>query len=594
MRCIRTAHRNRLRTGLTALATALALACGLTGAPAQTRDGGTGTAYRVVGVEAHDVLNVRARPGARAPVVGALPPNATGAVKTGRTARVGSQIWAEIRYRTLRGWVNARFLGVQQTGAARPVRGRFRVVDVALDDVLNMRAGASTTHPIVARIPPRADGITALGAKARVGRSVWWQIDYGGVIGWVNARFLAPDLRSTTPAPTPVARPKTRPAPLPVAPAPVEAEGKRVALVIGNGAYSPQSRIPPLPNPPNDGRDMARALRGLGFQVIVAIDADLAAMRRAVGRFGREAAGARIALVFYAGHGIQANGENYLLPVSVSLGRHEDLLDQSFSLSEVMRALAAAKPSLSLVILDACRNNPVTTKLAANAKARGLARIKIGKGLARHKGAPGTLVAYSTDPDNVAADGTGRNSPFTKALLKHMQEPELEIRLMFGNVREAVTRETEAKQTPWVEEAVLGRYYFKPPPKIRTTRFHGTWSAEHYTLKIDADSVRLLRPPYVGEAPRVFARGSKECAGLFKKEYAIVPPGQIHARLTDPQIHKWAKGAAAGKSLLMMKMVCGYGAHIFYVLLADYQRLLFAEFSEQDYLIREEFYRPPN
>ncbi|MGI9385532.1 MAG: caspase family protein [Methyloligellaceae bacterium] len=582
--------------GLTALAAALTLVLGLTNAQAQTRDGRTSTAYRVIGVEARDVLNVRSAPGTEAAIVGALPPNAADIVKTGRNARLGSQIWTEIRYGNVKGWVNARFLGAQQIRPAKRVRGRFRVINVALGDVLNMRAGASTTHPIVSRIPPQARGITALGAKAQVGRSIWWQIDYGGAVGWVNSRFLAPDAGTTTPPARVTVAPskKNGPDSGPVVPAPAEIEGQRVALVIGNGAYSAQSRIPRLANPPNDGRDMARALRGLGFKVIEAIDADLDGMQSAVDRFGREAVGAWIALVFYAGHGIQANGENYLLPVSISLDKHEDLLEQSFSLSEVMRALTAAKPSLSLVILDACRNNPVTTKLATNAKARGLARIRIGKGLARHKGAPGTLIAYSTDPNNVADDGSGRNSPFTKALLKHMQEPELEIRLMFGNVREAVSKETKAKQTPWVEEAVLGRFYFKPPPKIRTTRFHGTWSAEHYTLKIDADSVRLLRPPYVGEAPRVFAQGSKECTGLFKKEYAVVPPGEIHARLTDPQIHKWAKGAAAGKSLLMMKMVCGFRTHIFYVLLADYQRLLFAEFSEQDYLIREEFYRPPN
>lgn len=636
--------------------------------------------YRVVGVAPNDRLNVRAAPNTRARIVGRLRYDARGVVATGRTARVGQGLWAEITYGRVRGWVNARFLtGGQAAPTGKPHPGPYRVVGVARNDTLNMRSGAGPRYSLVGRIPATGRGITAVGPSTRIGSTAWWVVRHQGRQGWVSSKYLARDSAPPPPPPVVSTRPHPGPykvvgvapndtlsmrtgpgpkhflmgrippaargikatgrhkavgrtiwwtvtyggregwvsskfltrdfskpvvvgdgksrgpiAPLPDKETPVEAEGPRVALVIGNGAYKDRTRIPALPNPPNDGRDMANALRKLGFKVVEAIDADLKSMEKSLKRFADWADGARIALVFYAGHGMQANGENYLLPVSASLEQAEDITEQSLSLSAVMRALDRASPSLGLVILDACRNNPMTSELALDAASRGLSRVKISKGLARHKGAPGTLIAYSTDPDNVAVDGTGRNSPFTEALLKNMQVPELEIRLMFGNVRESVSKATDGKQTPWVEEAVLGRYYFKPPPKIRTSRFHGKWLAEHYTLHVDENEVRIERPPFVGEPPVVLKEGSKDCRKLFKKDYSIIAPNEIRTRLTDPQIKKWAQKNAKDRSLMMMKIVCGYRTHIYYLLLADFQQLLLAEFSEQDYVMREGFYKPPN
>lgn len=558
--------------------------------------------YRVVGVASNDTLNMRSGPGPRFKLSGRIPHNGRGIAATGRSTRVGSTDWWTVRYLGRQGWVSSRYL-TRDTAppppptsviqpSKRPHVGPYQVTGVASNDSLSMRTGPGPQHSLMGRIPHNAQGIKTTGRHRRVGRSVWWTVRYGGREGWVSSKFLTRQATLATRAPKEVVA-----APLPEEPAKeakVDTEGARVALVIGNGAYKNRSRIPALPNPPNDGRDMAEALRKLGFKVVEVIDADLGGMKKSLKRFADWANGARIALVFYAGHGMQANGENYLLPISASLNRAEDITEQSLSLSAVMSALDRAAPSLSLVILDACRNNPMTSELANDATSRGLTRVQIGKGLARHKGAPGSLIAYSTDPDNVAVDGTGRNSPFTEALLKNMQVPELEIRLMFGNVREAVSKATEGKQTPWVEEAVLGRYYFKPPPKIRTSRFNGKWVAEHYTLVVDDKQVRIERPPFVGEPPRVLAEGSNECKTLYKKEYSVIAPGEIRTRLTDPKIKEWAERIAKGRSLIMKKIVCGYRTHIFYLLLADFQQLLLAEFSEQDYVMREGFYKPPN
>ncbi len=558
--------------------------------------------YRVVGVASNDTLNMRSGPGPRFALSGRIPHNGRGIAATGRSTRVGSTDWWTVRYLGRQGWVSSRYLAPDTAPpppptsviqpSKRPHVGPYQVTGVASNDTLSMRTGPGPQHSLMGRIPHNAQGIKTTGRHRRVGRSVWWTVRYGGREGWVSSKFLTRQATLATRAPKEVIA-----APLPVKPAKetkVDTEGTRVALVIGNGAYKDRSRIPALPNPPNDGRDMAEALRKLGFKVVEAIDADLGAMEKSLNRFADWADGARIALVFYAGHGMQANGENYLLPISASLNKAEDITEQSLSLSAVMTALDRAAPSLGLVILDACRNNPMTGETVTETTSRGLKRVKIGKGLARHKGAPGTLIAYSTDPDNVAVDGTGRNSPFTKALLKNMQVPELEIRLMFGNVREAVSKATEGKQTPWVEEAVLGRYYFKPPPKIRTSRFHGKWIAEHYTLIVDDKTVRIERPPFVGEPARVLAEGSNECKDLYKKDYSVIAPGEIRTRLTDPKIKEWAERMAKGRSLILKKIVCGYRTHIFYLLLADYQQLLLAEFSEQDYLMREGFYKPPN
>ena len=236
---------------------------------------------------------------------------------------------------------------------------------------------------------------------------------------------------------------------------PAGASGGRVALVIGNGAYGADGPMPDLPNAPNDATAMATALQDIGFDVIMVTDAGLGDMQQALRTFGSRIGGAEIALFFYAGHGLQVGGENYLLPLAARIERAHDLDYEAITLNQVKRELEFGGPDLSLVILDACRNNPLTRTLAQGAT-RGL---NLGIGLAPAQGARGMLVAYATDPDNVALDGDTENSPFTTALLQHMVEPNLEVRLMFGRVRQTVVEMTNGQQTPWVEEAVIGEYY---------------------------------------------------------------------------------------------------------------------------------------
>jgi len=237
---------------------------------------------------------------------------------------------------------------------------------------------------------------------------------------------------------------------------PARAAGGRVALVVGNGAYR---NAPALPNPPNDARAVARALAGLGFEVVEAVDRDQAGMRAALGEFARRLEGAEAGLFFYAGHGLQVQGRNFLVPVDAALEREADLYLQALALDDVMRVMEAAVP-VRLVILDACRNNPLTRSLA---RAMGATRsAAVGQGLARIDAAAGTLIAYATAPDQVALDGEGANSPFTQALLAHIAEPGLEARQVLTRVRRSVVDATGGRQLPWDSSSLTGDFYFGP------------------------------------------------------------------------------------------------------------------------------------
>lgn len=219
----------------------------------------------------------------------------------------------------------------------------------------------------------------------------------------------------------------------------------RVALLIGNAAYDADDFA--LKNPANDARALGAALEGLGFTVTVVTDADRKAMREALVGFGAALRGAEIGLFFYAGHGVQAAGENLLLGRDLA-GLDAAALDRAaITLTEVRRLFEAAKPSLGVIVLDACRDTPAS--VAGRGVPKGLARAATGAGL---------LVAYATDPGSVAYDGTGANSIFTSALLRHLATPALDIRLMFGRVRQDVVLATEGRQVPWVEESVIGEF----------------------------------------------------------------------------------------------------------------------------------------
>ncbi|HEV7264654.1 MAG TPA: caspase family protein [Falsiroseomonas sp.] len=231
-----------------------------------------------------------------------------------------------------------------------------------------------------------------------------------------------------------------------------QALAQRVALVIGAGAYQ---HVPPLPNATNDATDMAGTLRGLGFAVDLVLDPDRAALEGAVQRFGIAARGAEAALFFYAGHAIEVGGRNWLIPVSAELGSPQQLRFQALEVEAVTEQTQAAA-RVSLVVLDACRDNPFRQRWPS------ASRSAAGRGLARVSPATGTLVVFSTAPGAVAADGQGRNSPFTAALLRHLPTPGLEVRPMMAEVRRTVREATAGAQVPWEESSLEGSFYFRP------------------------------------------------------------------------------------------------------------------------------------
>ena len=192
---------------------------------------------------------------------------------------------------------------------------------------------------------------------------------------------------------------------------------RRVALVIGNSAYQ---RVAKLPNPVNDARAVAALLRGVGFDVVESrFDLDAASLRRAMGDFTDIANDADVAVVYYAGHGIEVDGNNYLIPVDAVLARDVDVEDETVSVDRVMKALDPAK-RLRLVILDACRDNPFTRSIKRSVNTR-----SIGRGLAKVEVLTSdTLIAFAAKAGSTAMDGDGKNSPYTSALLKYQRAAE--------------------------------------------------------------------------------------------------------------------------------------------------------------------------
>ena len=215
---------------------------------------------------------------------------------------------------------------------------------------------------------------------------------------------------------------------------------ERVALVIGNADYVHASR---LANPLNDAADIGAAFARLGFAVTKLENADYAILRQGLLAFTRAASAAEIAVVFYAGHGIEVDQRNFLVPVDARLASDQDVEFETVPLELVMRSVARAS-SFRLVILDACRDNP----FAASMQRSGATRA-IGRGLARVEPSGDTLVAYASKEGTVASDGEGRNSPYSSALLAYLEEPDLEVGLMFRKVRDAVLAATGGRQEPF-------------------------------------------------------------------------------------------------------------------------------------------------
>jgi len=229
---------------------------------------------------------------------------------------------------------------------------------------------------------------------------------------------------------------------------------RRTALVIGNGSYQNARQ---LANSVNDATDIANTLSQLGFEVIYGVDLSFKQMNDKVREFGDKLkASGGVGMFYYAGHGIQVGGRNYLIPIEANILREDEITEEALNFDLVLRKMATANNGLNIVVLDACRNNPFARSWSRGVDDGGLAQIT----------APtGSFIAYATSPDHTASDGTGRNGLYTSELLKVMTDPTLKIEEAFKRVTIAVDRASGGNQIPWTSSSLRGEFYFKADDK---------------------------------------------------------------------------------------------------------------------------------
>ena len=339
---------------------------------------------------------------------------------------------------------------------------------------------------------------------------------------------------------------------------PAAANLKRVALVIGMADYQ---HAPRLSNTLNDADDMAEALKRLNFTVIVGRNLDKVSLDRIVRQFAEALHGADVGLFYYAGHAVQIDGHNHMVPVDAKLDRESSLDFEATRLDLVHRTMER-EAKTNLLFLDACRDNPLARNLA---RSLGTRSTKIGHGLATVESGEGTLIAFSTQPGNVALDGDGRNSPYTAALLRHMTAPGEDLSSILIRVRNDVMRATERKQVPWEHSALTARFFFSPPDASVTkqaTDEESLWASikgstlpgayEHYlerfpngryVLEARAELARLKPPqdtrrsaepisiapaPLEREAEKLFTERDRDrVEQIARKHQFVLPPFQI-------------------------------------------------------------------
>jgi uncharacterized caspase-like protein len=250
---------------------------------------------------------------------------------------------------------------------------------------------------------------------------------------------------------------------------------RRTALVMGNAAYEQG----PLQNPGNDAHDMAAALRRLGFEVTLVRDADLRTMREAIEAFSQQLRQGGVGLFYFAGHGVQVSGENYMLPLGTHIRREQDVSYEAVPVGRILGGMEDANNQLNIIILDACRDNPFARSWRS-----------IQRGLAPTQAAPGTLIAYATAPGKVANDGGGRNGVYTAHLLRYLMTPGLSVEHLLKRVRAAVIETTRGEQTPWELSSLIEDFFFaapstSPPPATSPAPGEG----------LPEVSPRLVAPP---------------------------------------------------------------------------------------------------
>ncbi|HEU0201392.1 MAG TPA: caspase family protein [Burkholderiaceae bacterium] len=249
---------------------------------------------------------------------------------------------------------------------------------------------------------------------------------------------------------------------LPVQSVPAQGNDSRVALVIGNSAY----KSAPLKNPVNDANAVADKLRQLGFTVIQRENTSLRDLIEALREFSLRAVQSSVRLVFYAGHGIQAKGRNYLVPVDIDLQSEDEIPTKSADIGELIDRLSGIKHGINIVILDACRVNPFSAGVIVGPDGRRIRFRGVSKsGLAPLDAPMGTLVAFSTAPNGIALDSpAAKNSLYVKHLLTHLSTPGMPIELLFKKVRIGVAEETQRVQVPWESSSLTADFCFKADP----------------------------------------------------------------------------------------------------------------------------------
>ena len=271
--------------------------------------------------------------------------------------------------------------------------------------------------------------------------------------------------------------------------APALAEN-RVALVIGQSAYK---SVPALPNPANDAKAMSQLLTDSGFEVSQASDLSQNQMRQTVSDFASKVAakGAdTVALVFYAGHGLQIDGENYLLPVDVDPKREADIPLQAFRVSDILNTLTSVPSKMRIILLDACRNNPFQAINQTTGHGLTIVDAKAG--------APGTFISFSTSPGAESEDGNGADSPYTTALLSVAREPGVSIEDTFKRVRVSVNKTTGGRQTPWDSSSLTDDFEFFPgpgaaaPKQVAAKRTVDEWRRELQGKPVEAANEMMV------------------------------------------------------------------------------------------------------
>ena len=303
---------------------------------------------------------------------------------------------------------------------------------------------------------------------------------------------------------------------------------RRVALVIGNSAYQ---YVPELPNPDNDAGDMAAKLEALGFEVVVGRDLDLAGVRNTIRDFVGKLDGADLALFYYAGHGLQVNGENYIAPIDAKLLSYIDLEFEAVPMNLILSAMER-ETRVNLVFLDACRDNPLAVNLA---RSMGTRSSSIGRGLAKVGTGIGSLIAFATQPGNVALDGAGRNSPFTAALLRHLGKPGRDITRELIDVRRDVLEATDGKQVPWDNSSLTGEVVLKPSTSTEPAASAGGDKGDNaaelaYWDTIKGSSDRDLFDAYLQQYPGgAFVSLAKAKIRIIERAAADVAAAQLEA-----------------------------------------------------------------